>query len=108
MPEITVKKSTIYLNKVFQDWDKPCNHFYLSKKWVLVSYDKERAATGEVRRHAPPETPFLVFLACVAGVWKKWAQERMDVSACLPLGRPFFFAPTTSKSYRAHCACPQI
>ena len=42
-----------------------------------MSYDKERAATGEVRRHAPPETPFLVFLACVAGVWKKWAQERM-------------------------------
>ena len=61
MPEITVKKSTIYLNKVFQDWDKPSNHFYLSKKWVLVSYDKERAATGEVRRHVPPETPFLVF-----------------------------------------------
>ena len=108
MPEITVKKSTIYLNKVFQDWDKPSNHFYLSKKWVLVSYDKERAATGEVRRHVPPETPFLVFLACVVGVWKKWAQERMDVSACLPLARPFFFAPTTSKSYRAHCACPQI
>ena len=70
MPEITLKKNTIYLNKVFQDWDRPSNLFYLSKKKLLLApKDKERA-TGGVRRHAPPETPFLVFLACVAGAWK--------------------------------------
>ena len=68
MPEITLKKNTIYLNKVFQDRDRPSNLFYLSKKkLVLASKDKKRAATGGVRRHAAPETPFLVFLACVAG-----------------------------------------
>ena len=31
------------------------------KKLVLSSKDKARAARGGVRRHAPPETPFLVF-----------------------------------------------
>ena len=59
MPEITLKKNTLYLNKVFQEWDRPSNLFYLSKKIVLESKDKEWAATGGVRRHAPPETPFL-------------------------------------------------
>ena len=70
MPEITLKKNTIYLNKVFLDWDRLSNLFYLSKKLVLASKDKEQVATGGVRRHAPPETPFLVFLTCVAGAWK--------------------------------------
>ena len=69
MPEIALKKNTIYLNKVFQDEDRPSNLFYLSKKIVLASKDKGGAATGGVRRHAPPEMPFLVFLACVAGAW---------------------------------------
>ena len=59
MPEITLKKNTLYLNKVFQEWDRPSNLFYLSKKIVLECKDKEWAATGGVRRHAPPETPFL-------------------------------------------------
>ena len=70
MPEITLKKNTICLNKVVQDWDKPFNLFYSSEKLVLESKDKERAATSGVRRHAPPESPFIVFLACVAGAWK--------------------------------------
>ena len=54
MPEITVKKNTIYLYKVFEDWDRPSNLFYLSKNLVLASKDKELAATGGVRWHAPP------------------------------------------------------
>ena len=71
MPEITLKKNTIYLNKVFQGWDRPVQPFlFIKKKLVLASKDKKRAATGGVRRHAAPETPFLVFLACVAGTWK--------------------------------------
>ena len=70
MPEITLKKNTIYLNKVFQSWDRPSNPFYLSKKLVLASKDKERAATDGVRQHAAPEMPFLVFLACVASASK--------------------------------------
>ena len=32
MPEIALKKNTIYLNKVFQDGDRPSNLFYLSEK----------------------------------------------------------------------------
>ena len=48
MPEIAVKKNTIYLNKVFQDWDRPSNLFYVSKNLVLASKGKERVATGEV------------------------------------------------------------
>ena len=52
MPEITLKKNTIYLNKVFQSWDRPSNLFYLSEKLVLASKDKERAATDGVRQHA--------------------------------------------------------
>ena len=70
MPEITVTKNTIYLDRVFQSWDRPSNLLYLSKNLVLASKDKERDATGGVGWHAPPETPFLVFLVCVAGAWK--------------------------------------
>ena len=58
MPEITLNRQT----------DRPI--FLSIKKLVLASKDKERAATGGVRRHAPRETSFLVFLACVAGTWK--------------------------------------
>ena len=35
--------------------DRPT--FLFIKKLVLSSKDKERAARGGVRRHAPPETP---------------------------------------------------
>ena len=59
MPDITLKKNTINLNKVILDWDRPSNLFHLSQNLVLASKDKERAAAGGVRRHASPETPFL-------------------------------------------------
>ena len=59
MPEITLKKNTIYLNKYIRTETDRTTFFYLSKKRVLALKDKERAATGGVRRHAPPETPFL-------------------------------------------------
>ena len=59
MPEITLKKNTIYLNKVIQDWDRPSNPFYLSQNLVLASKDKEWAAMGGVRWHETAETPFL-------------------------------------------------
>ena len=39
-------------------------------------------------------------VACLAGAWKQRAQERKVARgrhACLPLVRPFFFAPTFSK-----------
>ena len=38
--------------------DRPT--FLFIKKLVLSSKDKEQAARGEVRRHAPPETPLLL------------------------------------------------
>ena len=57
MPEITLKKNTIYLNKYIRTETDRTTFFNL--KLVLASKDKERAATGGVRRHAPPETPFL-------------------------------------------------
>ena len=59
MPEITLKKNTIYLNKYIRTETDRTTFFYLSKKLVLALKDKERAATAGVRRHAPPETPFL-------------------------------------------------
>ena len=41
-------------------------------------------------------------VACVAGAWKKWAQEKTgaregDTLACLPRARPFSLSPATSK-----------
>ena len=57
MSEITLKKNTIYLNKYIRTETDRTTFFNL--KLVLASKDKERAATGGVRRHAPPETPFL-------------------------------------------------
>ena len=59
MPEITLKKNTIYLNKYIRTETDRTTFFYLSKKLVLALKDKERAATAGVRRHAPPETSFL-------------------------------------------------
>ena len=59
MSEFTLKKNAIYLNKYIRTETDRTTFFNLSKKLVLASKDKERAATGEVRRHAPPETPFL-------------------------------------------------
>ena len=59
MPEITLKKNTIYLNKYISIETDPTTFFICPKKLVLASKDKERAATGGVRRHAPPKTPFL-------------------------------------------------
>ena len=60
MPEITLKKNTIYLNKYIRtETDRTTFFICQKKKLVLASKDKERAATGGVRRHAPPETPFL-------------------------------------------------
>ena len=61
MPEITLKKNTIYLNKVYfrTETDRPTRLFYLSQNLVSASKDKKRAGTGGLRRHAPPETPFL-------------------------------------------------
>ena len=59
MPKITLKKNTIYLNKYMRTETDRTTLFIDKKKLVLASKDKERAATGGVRRHAPPETPFL-------------------------------------------------
>ena len=59
MPEITLKKNTIYLNKYIRTETDRTTFFIYQKKLVLASKDKERAATGGVRRHAPPEKQFL-------------------------------------------------
>ena len=59
MPEITLKKNAIYLNKYIRTETDRTTFFICQKKLVLTAKDKERAATGGVRRHAPPETPFL-------------------------------------------------
>ena len=91
MPEIAVKKNTIYLNKVFQDWDRPSNLFYLSKNLVLASKDKERVATGEVMWYAPPETPFLVFL------------ERVSLRVSLSHGRSFLRLLVSKRLLRRLC-----
>ena len=59
MSEITLKKNTIYLNKYIRTETDRTTFFIYPKKLVLASKDKERAATGGVRRHVPPETPYL-------------------------------------------------
>ena len=59
MPEITLKKNTVYIKKYIRTETDRTTFFIYQKKLVLASKDKERAATGGVRRQAPPETPFL-------------------------------------------------
>ena len=98
MPEITLKKNTIYLNKYIRTETDRTTFFYLSKKTSIGVQGQGASRYGRGKVACSPRNAIsIMFLACVAGAWKEWTQERTGVSACLPRARPFFLAPTTSK-----------
>ena len=58
MPEITLKKNTIYLNKVFQDWDRPSNLFIYKKKKTSISVQGQEASRyGRGKAACCPRNP---------------------------------------------------
>ena len=95
MPEIALKKNTIYLNKYIRTETDRTTFLIYQKKLVLASKDKERAATGGGLDDMLPQKRHFYNVPSLRS--RRFEVVGAGVSACLPRARPFFLAPATFK-----------